>query len=135
MVNQHAGKKVPFIPGKILQRSVRYNSNYDLEQLNFDIWDLSEAPDARVTRRVAGLDPQGNPAIPLNTAEEVDFDSNIRLTPVLTASQNTEITNSRKVVVVDRKFQEAPSHVTIADLVSQGIFRRLPEFIIQLGCY
>jgi hypothetical protein len=136
MVNNNpAGKKIPFIPGRILQRTVEYKPEYDLYQLNFDMWDLSKAPRARATRHVAGVNAMGRPAIARNTAAEATFDANIRLSPVLSAGQSKQITESRKAVALEKRFARTlrGAHVSIADLQREGIFRRLPEFIIQLG--
>lgn len=138
MVNNNpSGRNIPFIPGRILQRTVEYRPDYDLYQLNFDMWDLRKAPGARATRHVAGVNAMGRPAIARNTPAEVTFDANIRLCPVLSAGQSDQITKSRRVVALEKRFARTlrGNHVSIADLQREGIFRRLPEFIIQLGHY
>lgn len=131
MVNNNpAGRNIPFIPGRIFQRTVEYRPEYDLSQLNFDIWDLSKAPRLRAIRHVVGAD-----TITRNTAAEATFDANIRLCPVLSAGQTGQITNSRKVVALEKRFRSTlnDAHVSIADLQREGIIQRLPEFIMQLG--
>lgn len=139
MVNNNpAGKTIPFIPGRIFQRTVTYSQAHDLERLNFDIWDLSQAPINRVRRRVAGVDARGNPSIALNTPAAVDFDQNIRLCPVLNVAQMDLVIRSRNVVVLQNKYRNAlgdGNNVTIVNLRVQGIIMRLPGFIIQLGSF
>ncbi|ROV91057.1 hypothetical protein VMCG_09595 [Cytospora schulzeri] len=119
----------------ILQRTVKYT--HDLDRLNYDIWQLSAAPRPRALRTIQGVDVLGRPAIARNTAAEVAFDANIRLCPVLTAGQKAQVIKSRKVVVLDQKFKRARpgENVSIASLQRQGIFQRLPEFIMQLGYF
>lgn len=135
MVNNNpAGRNVPFIAVRILQRHVTWNRIYELDRLNFDIWDVQKAPDVRVRRRVVGVNPRGIPAIALNTPAETTFDQNIRLCPVLTAAETGELTRSRRVVLLQNRYRrDLATSVTIADLTNEGILRRLPEFVIQLG--
>lgn len=136
MINSNPrGRKIPFIPGRINQRTITYT--HDLDRLNFGIWDLDVAPRTRVRRNIGGFDILGRPGIDMNTQEEIDFDSKIRLCPFLNKAQRDQVRKSRKVVVLERKFARARPgyHASILHLHSQGIIRRLPEFIIQLGFF